>query len=920
MNRKGTGVLALFISLCVLQVAFGRDDMGGWRVAPPEKAALELVKEMSVPGGGEFRLVYQFLTPGFAGQGNESIFMELEKPVTMDFDAEDFGVWMDGDGSGHRLYFLFQDAKGRRLLDISSEGPQLFRAVSFKGRRFLRISPEHDFFAEQDGRSGPGEITPPLALVGFQLDDMAPGIGRGQLTFSLGERKVAPGEALSERSLPRSASPAVTITSDRFGNMSFGDEDIDFRVTVANGAERPLRAVRTMMMTDFAGDLLRRESSELSLSSGGSSTTAFMVPKGHRGFFRLACSLESAGRTVASAETTGGVFVPLEVKFPERSPVGMYHWIGSPSEKELPLIGKMGFRWVRYDLRWDLVEKVKGVHDWSFYDRLASVGSACQLELVPGIYYLPDWASRAPKHQYGGDPADVAVFAAFCGQAAARYKDCIMYWEIWNEPDAPSHWAGTPEAFGDMLRQCHAEIKRANPEALMLAGGFTGLRALWRPFVRRLLASGAGDRFDIYDFHYGAGELDFAEGAAHVAELKAAALRKEIWNTEESSWPTKALEYAVLNQANGIRRTILFLFRITHGVEAQTALVNPDYSPRLPFATCHVFLKALNGLSFQKELPASGGGRAFLFGDVGKRLVVAWRKGRRCSGIKAMAAGLRVTDALGATTEMTPFASRVSLPMESLVYIEGVEDSFEFTPPLLEFADGGLELFPGEERSLRVLVRNPAAVVAEFSVSLSVSSAPAKPFAERDVVVGPGGEVSIDFPLCAAAPLVSNFKVRAELRQSGRLAGYDCLDAQIVAPLKLELFPAFRGDVKNIVLKVGNCGGAPVAGTITVLLPVGWKSDWSQSCALAPGEVKEYSVPIPEPAARSMTDKVPVSASIVSDSGKMEVKTAASLTWIRCRQSTGALNLTATLPTGDMEPETALSLILRAPTSPPRTS
>ena len=101
----------------------------------------------------------------------------------------------------------------------------------------------------------------------------------------------------------------------------------------------------------------------------------------------------------------------------------------------------------------------------------------------------------------------------------------IRYWEIWNEPDAPTVtgdpvygcWGNPTDAyygggaFGDMLKVVYPAIKSANPAAQVVLGGLlldcdpahppVGKDCSSAKFLEGILHEGAGSAFDLMAYH-----------------------------------------------------------------------------------------------------------------------------------------------------------------------------------------------------------------------------------------------------------------------------------------------------------------------------------------------------------------------------------------------------------------------------------
>lgn len=139
----------------------------------------------------------------------------------------------------------------------------------------------------------------------------------------------------------------------------------------------------------------------------------------------------------------------------------------------------LGAGWVRADLAWSTVQAAgPGSYDWSAFDALVTAGRSRGLTVLPVLAWAPAWA-RPAGSSWNFGPTDPALFAAFCGQAAARYaSQGVHTFEVWNEPNLPGYWAPKPDpaAYGRLLAAASASIKQANPGAQVIFGGMAASR------------------------------------------------------------------------------------------------------------------------------------------------------------------------------------------------------------------------------------------------------------------------------------------------------------------------------------------------------------------------------------------------------------------------------------------------------------
>lgn len=144
--------------------------------------------------------------------------------------------------------------------------------------------------------------------------------------------------------------------------------------------------------------------------------------------------------------------------------------------------------------------------DWHFaqLDALvakADARGAARITLV--LAGTPRWAATkatpGEAHWLGpgsaSPPRDIRQWRDFVRKVATRYVGRIDAYEIWNEPETPTFFSGTPDQWAQLVKAAAEEIMRVDRAASILASGFimTTQGNLNRslPWLRALAASGA---------------------------------------------------------------------------------------------------------------------------------------------------------------------------------------------------------------------------------------------------------------------------------------------------------------------------------------------------------------------------------------------------------------------------------------------
>jgi len=179
-------------------------------------------------------------------------------------------------------------------------------------------------------------------------------------------------------------------------------------------------------------------------------------------------------------------------------------WSGQSERERLATLDKVaesGVGWVRLDVGWcTLEEHGRGdLSDW-YVERVEQMVDAARergLRVLATLWCTPEWANGGqPRNVPPDDPAEYARIARIM---AHRLRGRVAGWQIWNEPNANSFWAGADAGeYTRLLRVGYRAIKGADPDALVVFGGLVYNDAEW---LEEAYAAGAKGSFDILATH-----------------------------------------------------------------------------------------------------------------------------------------------------------------------------------------------------------------------------------------------------------------------------------------------------------------------------------------------------------------------------------------------------------------------------------
>ncbi len=171
------------------------------------------------------------------------------------------------------------------------------------------------------------------------------------------------------------------------------------------------------------------------------------------------------------------------------------HYAGDKVERAADLMAEAGVGWVRADFLWDDIEPKEGTFDFAKYDRLVDALSKRGIRILGLLDYNTSWGGA----NWNTAP-DPDKFTAYARQVVSRYKDRVMYWEIWNEPDQDIYWVPQDEmkAYTALLKKVYPAIKEEDPTAKVVLGGLSGGAVF--P-LRNVYKNGGGPFFDVVNIH-----------------------------------------------------------------------------------------------------------------------------------------------------------------------------------------------------------------------------------------------------------------------------------------------------------------------------------------------------------------------------------------------------------------------------------
>ncbi len=193
-------------------------------------------------------------------------------------------------------------------------------------------------------------------------------------------------------------------------------------------------------------------------------------------------------------------------------------------------IRRAGILTTRDRLRWNDVERTRGVFNWKQYQENIDLLSKRGI-LVSGVYHdAPAWA----KSNTSRLPSDLLAVYRFSRKLSEHFQGKMAAWEFWNEEDIGFTSEGAWD-YAAALKAASLGFKAGNPAQAVALGGYA--QTPLPNYCNIVMRNGAGDYFDIFNVHTYAVIRDFP---AVVGDVRAHMARhgvsgRPIWYTENGS-------------------------------------------------------------------------------------------------------------------------------------------------------------------------------------------------------------------------------------------------------------------------------------------------------------------------------------------------------------------------------------------------
>ncbi|MDZ7290451.1 MAG: hypothetical protein ONB44_05055 [candidate division KSB1 bacterium] len=188
------------------------------------------------------------------------------------------------------------------------------------------------------------------------------------------------------------------------------------------------------------------------------------------------------------------------------NPVWGLHLNAVNWEATLPILRNAGVRFLRNValLHWDLVEPKPGA--WQWPDSLVQFLRTQGFSILGKLCFTPKWAIDPAKLNdwltQNKMPQSLEAYRNYIRSVVSHYRHDIDCWEIWNEPNLPRYFDGTPQDYATLLTAATEELKAVQPDAQVAGYSVTLIyKPETRNFVQAVINAQPNLRLDAFAFH-----------------------------------------------------------------------------------------------------------------------------------------------------------------------------------------------------------------------------------------------------------------------------------------------------------------------------------------------------------------------------------------------------------------------------------
>jgi len=179
--------------------------------------------------------------------------------------------------------------------------------------------------------------------------------------------------------------------------------------------------------------------------------------------------------------------------------------ISQINASHFPTVPFGGVRLWDTNTTWIQIEYSRGNYDWRELDTWIESAFNNGKDVMYTFGRVPHWASAStnvpPSDIASGNNQWKEFVIALVQHSLASPRHYIPYYELWNEPDLSSNWAGTPAQLVTMANDAYAIIHALDPNAKVIGPSPSTANQFGVHFLPAYYAAGGATSQDIVGMH-----------------------------------------------------------------------------------------------------------------------------------------------------------------------------------------------------------------------------------------------------------------------------------------------------------------------------------------------------------------------------------------------------------------------------------
>ncbi|MEG1441219.1 MAG: hypothetical protein RSC29_01010, partial [Oscillospiraceae bacterium] len=323
--------------------------------------------------------------------------------------------------------------------------------------------------------------------------------------------------------------------------------------------------------------------------------------------------------------------------------------ISDPRDVELAI--KSGVKMARGSMEWNDVERVKGVYDFTEFDKIINPLLENGIEPVILLCYnnpLYNGETEIMGRQYGmKNKIEIDAFSKYAAAVANHYPS-VRYFEVYNEPNI-GFWRPQPNV-RDYSYSCmiaEREIKKVNKNAIVLGGAVASGDA---KFIENMYNNNVYSYLDGVSYHpyiyfdgsnvddgYESMAKNIHKKSSEMGGFKEQAITEVGWPTHknggaasstEDEQASELMKEYVVSDSNDVNVNAVYNF-INSGTnpdynEDNFGVVNADRSPKKAYVANATLMKNTAGAQFIGEVNVKENTKAYVYVKDNEPLMILW--------------------------------------------------------------------------------------------------------------------------------------------------------------------------------------------------------------------------------------------------------------------------------------------------------